>query len=80
MSIPRRRLFLLCVFTMNWSWETDRVVDAGGVALCLVFTNMGAGAHCVRTYTVEEAERRCGQGCGKPSRVPKKLFMSPCRR
>ena len=29
---------------------------------------MAAGALCVRTGTVGEDERRCGQGCGKPSR------------
>ena len=26
--------FFLCVFTMGWSWEADRVVNAGGVTPC----------------------------------------------
>ena len=35
------------------------------VGLRLVVTMMDVGAHHVRTGTVEEAEQRCGQGCGK---------------
>ena len=35
---------------------------------------ISAGVHRVRTGTVEAAEWRCGQGCGKLSRLPKKLM------
>ena len=53
------------------SWETDWVVNAGGVTLCRC--DDGCWRATVRIGTVGEAERRCGQGCGKPLRLPKKL-------
>ena len=45
LMVAKRENPFLCVFTMGWSWETDRVAM------------VAAGVRCVSTGTVEAAER-----------------------